>query len=314
MAKEKRNTIFQSTVSMTLIIGTGLVMLSSEISIIRKVSEYSVHIMLAMLGLSLVALFFSKSNIMFSGLACTAALCLFLKDASNDTMKLSAVNKEADLNIAHINLSNIGYGYEEETLQLLLASNLDIISFQELTPDWNQALDASLSEHFPYSKSEVRIDPYGMVIYSKLPFETAKTFYSEEKPNLSVTIQKEDQRFQILSSYLIPALDKKSIQHATNQLKEIATKINNSEHPVIALGDYNMVYWTNEIRAYRTETNLTNSRRDLSQGNLRVPYDHIFFSEDLECTKFYELKSSDLSTYIGIIGSYQIKKEKEKRI
>ena len=60
----------------------------------------------------------------------------------------------------------------------------------------------------------------------------------------------------------------------------------------------------------RAKTNLQNSRRDLVDGNLRVPYDHIFFSNALECTQFKEVK--DVSqNYLGIVGTYQIKDEAE---
>ena len=67
-----------------------------------------------------------------------------------------------------------------------------------------------------------------------------------------------------------------------------------------------MVYWTQEIRDFRSNANLNNSRRDISQSNLRVPYDHIFFSNDLQCVEFSELKSEN-QNYLGITGTYQIK-------
>ena len=72
------------------------------------------------------------------------------------------------------------------------------------------------------------------------------------------------------------------------------------------------MYWTNEIREFRSNTKLTNSRRGLSDGNLRVPYDHIFFSEALECTEFKEMKDEN-QNYIGILGTYQIRKEDENQ-
>ena len=66
-----------------------------------------------------------------------------------------------------------------------------------------------------------------------------------------------------------------------------------------------------KIRGFRAKTNLQNSRRDLVDGNLRVPYDHIFFSNGLECTQFKELKD-EAHNYIGIMGTYQIKKENDE--
>ena len=305
MTQQQKNTILQSTVAMVLIAGTGIVMLSSQVPLIRRISEYSVHIMLGMLGFSLLALLLGKTKIMFAGLACTAALCIFLKDASNNTLKLPQENTEAKLNVAHINLSNITFEFNE-LRNLLIEEKIDLVSFQELTPDWNMVLNDLLQIDFPYSKSEVRIDPYGMALFSRAPFKSIGSFKCMGKPNLKLMIEKDGKEFQVISSYLTPALDQKSIETASTQLTMIAEEIKKSEHPLIALGEFNMVYWTNEIREFRSDTKLTNSRRGLSDGNLRVPYDHIFFSEGLECTEFKEMKDED-QNYIGIMGRYQIR-------
>lgn len=308
MTKKQKNTLFQSTVSAILVVGTGIVMLSSQFPFIRRVSEYSVHIMLGMLAFSMLALWAKRSKIMFAGLACTAALCIFLKDASNNTLKLPQENTEAKLNVAHVNLSNITLPYEGIKM-ILDNENIDLVSFQELTPDWNIILKKLLERDFPHSKSEVRIDPYGMALYSRIPFESFESFKCGDKSNLKSTVEKDGKEFEIISSYLTPALDQKSIEVASAQLNSIAEEIKSSEHPLIALGEYNMVYWTNEIREFRTDTKLTNSRRGLSDGNLRVPYDHIFFSNKLECTEFKEV-FDDAQNYIGIMGTYQIRDEK----
>ncbi len=308
MTKQQKNTIFQSSVAMILIVGTGIVMLSSQVPFIRKVSEYSVHIMLGLLTFSILALWAKRTKIMFAGLACTAALCVFLKDASNTTLKLPEANTKARLNVAHINLSNVTLDYQG-LATLLDTEDIDLVSFQELTPDWDSVLKNKLSSEFPYSKSEVRIDPYGMALYSRLPFERFSSFKCGGKPSLKSTIEKDGKEFEIISSYLTPALDQKSIEVASVQLNSIAKEIKSSQHPLIALGEYNMVYWTNEIREFRRDTKLTNSRRGLADGNLRVPYDHIFFSEKLECTEFKEV-FDEAQNYVGIMGTYQIRDEK----
>jgi len=305
MPKQKNNILLQISVAITLVVGTSIVMSSSQVPLIRRVSEYSVHIMLGMLGFSLLGLFFGKTKILFAGLASTAALCLFLKDASNNTLKLPLENTEAKLNVAHINLSNITFEFKG-LRGLLKEEKIDLVSFQELTPDWNMDLNDLLKIDFPYSESEVRIDPYGMAIYSRLPFKHIEVFRCKDKPNLKSIVEKDGKEFQVVCSYLTPALDQRSIEAASIQLTRIAEEIKKSDLPLIALGEFNMVYWTNEIRAFRSKARLTNSRRGLSDGNLRVPYDHIFFSEELECTEFKEVKDGD-QNYIGIMGTYQLR-------
>lgn len=304
MTERFKNNMLQTILSTILFVGTGVVLLAPQVSVIRKVSEYSVHIMLGMLVFSILSMIFGKTKVMFSSLACTAALCIFLKNASNNTLKLPEENTKPKINVAHINLSNITYEFDA-IREMLDDEDIDIVSFQELTPDW-KFLGSELKDRFPYSISEIRIDPYGLAVYSRLPLVESDTFLCNGIPSMSVVLEKDDMKFQIISSYLTPALDNKSLTEAAKQLGIIGKKVNSSDNPVIALGEYNMVYWTNEIRNFRAETKLQNSRRDLVVGNLRVPYDHIFFSDALECTRFKEMK--DISqNYIGILGTYQIK-------
>lgn len=261
--------------------------------------------MLGLLGLSMLSLVFRKHKVMFTGLACTAAMCIFLINASNSELKLPTSNTKTKVSVAHLNLSNIASDIQKVVNQFK-SDSIDLISFQELTPDWHPLLEELLAKDYPYNSSLVRIDPFGMAVYSKYPFILKDTFMVEEKPGLNVVLKKENCQFDVFSSYLIPALDKMSRLKASNQLTSIASKVNESNLPVIALGEYNMVYWTNEIRTFRTKTDLRNSRRDLVQGNLRVPYDHIFFSGQLECIKFEEIWDEE-QNYVGIQGVYQIK-------
>jgi len=301
--------MLQTILSTILFVGTGIVLLAPQVSLIRKVSEYSVHIMLGMLVFSILSMIFGKTKVMFSGLACTAALCIFLKNASHDTLKFPEENARPKLNVAHINLGNITYEFDA-IKQMLIEEDIDVVSFQELTPGW-KFLGSELKERFPYSISEIRIDPYGLAVFSRMPLIESDTFLCNGIPSMNVVVEKAGMKFQVISSYLTPALDNKSLMVAAQQLEIIGKKVKSSNIPVIALGEYNMVYWTNEIRNFRAETKLQNSRRDLVVGNLRVPYDHIFFSNGLECTQFKEMK--DLSqNYIGILGTYQIK-DVEKR-
>jgi len=299
--------MLETTLSTILFVGTAIVLLAPQVSLIRKVSEYSVHIMLGMLLFSMLAMVLKKPKVMFTGLACTAALCIFLKNASLKTLNYSDVNTETKLNVAHINLGNLAFEIEP-IKNLLRDENIEVVSFQELTPNWDKKLRIELTDEFPYAILEKRVDFYGLAVFSRFPFAGSDIFECDGKPNLNVIVEKEDTKFQVISSYLTPALDNKSLIQASEQLNLIADQVNSSSEPLIALGEYNMVYWANEIRSFRSKTNLQNSRRDLVDGNLRVPYDHIFFSSALECTQFKEVKDHS-ENYLGIVGTYQIKKE-----
>jgi len=242
---------------------------------------------------------------MFTGLACTAILALWLKNASNNNLKLPITNEEAKLKVAHINLSNVDDELDNLT-KIIADEEIDLLSFQELTPDWEPAIQQAVAAVYPYKYSFVRIDPYGMAVYSRFPFEKSDTIQCKGIPSMCLEVKKNGTLFHIVSTYLAPAFDKTGLETASAQLKRISKRVENNKDHLIALGEYNMVYWTQEIRDFRSTNKLENSRRDIAQGNLRVPYDHIFYSQDLQCVQFKEI-ISDSQKYLGILGTYQLK-------
>ena len=304
---KKRNTALQSIGSLLMYGLTASIILSPQIAGLRALSEYSVHVMLGMLMLVIVTMLSDKRRMMLAALACTAALCLWLKNASNHALRLPDSNQEVKLKVAHVNLGNLDEGLSE-LAQIVIGEELDVVSFQELTPDWGDMLRDSLLGLLPYRYQQVRIDPYGMAVYSKHPLQMADTMQCRGIPMLHIAVDKGDARFHLVSSYLTPALDQQSLAMASSQLQRLSREVVQLTDPVIALGEYNMTYWTPEIREFRATTKLENSRRDIAQGNLRVPYDHIFFSENLECVQFNEMKGAS-QKYLGIRGTYQLKSE-----
>ncbi len=299
-------------IALSLCAVTAIIILSPKVPLLRTLNEFSVHIMLIMLVLGMIFMFLNKNRVMFAALACAAALSIWLKNASNDNLKLPIVNEEVKLIVAHVNLSNVDDRFDE-LLGIMTLGKVDVLSFQELTPDWSPYLAEKLNTDYPYHYTNVRIDPYGMGVYSKLPLLHKDTILCGSIPSLCIEMLKNGEKFHLVSSYLTPALDKNSLHKASAQLQRISREVNRMDNHVLALGEYNMTYWTQEIRQFRSDTKLHNSRRDITQGNLRVPYDHIFFSPDLECTAFKEVHGEG-NKYLGIMGIYQIKSGKKSTI
>src|SRR5690606_13270507 len=185
-------------------------------------------------------------------------------------------NGSPTLTISHINLSNVSDEYD--LISLLNEINSDILSFQELTPDWSFIIKKVLSYNYPYSTTLVRIDPYGKGVYSKFPILEIDTIVYDEIQDLSLTVNNGGSTFQILSTYLIPALDQTSKSSCRFQVNSLIDQLQNNPNHRIVLGEYNMVYWASEIRRLRSQTGLLNSRRDIMPASLKVPYDHIFYT------------------------------------
>ena len=139
-----------------------------------------------MLLIGFGALTINYTKVMTISLGACMLMCIFLKNESNDAMVMPIANTEAKLSVAHFNVSNV------QDLDHLINTiddlDVDLLSFQELTPDWNYILQEKLKTQYPYNMSIVRIDPYGMAMYSKENFASMDTFMFDNKPNLQAEL------------------------------------------------------------------------------------------------------------------------------
>ncbi len=301
-----KSSLLQNIIMIALIVIALVPMFSPEIGVLRKSVDFSVQLMLAYLILGLGFLVIGKKRLLFTSFACCGALCLFLKQSSNGNLIFPDATIEEKVTIAHFNTSSATSGYSS-LLDAVLQSEADIVSFQEVTPDWDAFLKNSLKDIYPHSACNVRIDPYGMAIFSKFPINQYDTFHYNEIPHQLVNVPiGEGKNVNIISAHVLPPVGKRLNDRARNHLYEIASEVTLKDEPSIVVGDFNLVYWSNEIRGFRDQASLENSRRDISQNLLNIPYDHIFFSDQLECTNFKDLSDS-ISNHLGIVGTYQFK-------
>jgi len=239
---------------------------------------------------------------MFIGMMATAFIAFFLKVSSNDHLVLPQKNRLPKLKVAHFNLSS--FNKEEINIdELFKRINADVISFQEFTPDWEVPLGSALKFNLPHSYKMTRVDPFGMAIFSTKSI-SVKTFNYQKFPNLVVTIDNELGGIDIISSY-IPSVYPDPNSKREDHLELLINTVNSLENPVIALGDYNEVYWNKELTRFTNKTKLNNSRRSTALSYFK-PYDHIFFSNELECVQFDEIYDQE-QNHLGIVGTYQLK-------
>lgn len=278
-----------------------LILAGPEIIFIKQISEYTIHIMLFLFIMGFVFLIFNKPRLMFMSYASCAALCVFIKNESNGDLISPRENKTEKLLVSHINLSNVND--IKNLIKELKRNEPDLISFQEFTPDWQSALD-TLKIEYPYSFKAVRIDPFGKAIFSKFPIEIKDTLNQNIAFDLAFVLSKTQYRFNIVSLYLTPSLDKNSLANSKLQMKNISKYVNDQNIKVIVLGEFNTVYWSEEIRAFREATNLNNSRKDVIPANLKIPYDQIFYSKDLQCVNVKDFIINK-GERVGLISMFQ---------
>ncbi len=286
-----------------IVIVTLLSIITPDISIFKQFSEYSVLIMFTLLSIGLIALSFSYSKLMYISFLCTGALALFLKDASNTELRYPEENNLACVRIAHFNLSNVDHDFKD-VIGFISEKNPDIVTFQEYTPEWSNILNNKMKELYHFSRKEVRIDPFGMAVYSKQKLENPKIIKYNGVPNLIFQTKLNNKNIEMVLSYILPPVLNYG-NHTTRQhLDFIGEAISNNSLPTILVGDFNMVYWSSEIRDFRKKYNLNNSRKNSTSFGLSVPYDHMFYTNELECASLEELVNSN-GEHIGISGVFQ---------
>ncbi|MDA9773585.1 endonuclease/exonuclease/phosphatase family protein [Saprospiraceae bacterium] len=270
----------------------------------KEFQAQAVWIMLSFLCIGLLAYLFNAKRIIFSSFACCALLCVFLKSASNSALKNPELNNEIKVSVAHVNVTSAEESYKALTDDLL-ARDIDIISLQEVKPDWSRVLKSALVKTHPYSIENVRIDPFGMAIFSKFPILEVDTIFVENVPFLAAKVKlPEGKEVTIVNTMIQPNINTNLDQVQEKQLNFVRDYLVKNSGTELVVGDFNMVYWSNRIREFREGTKLMNSRRDVSQSVLSVPYDHIFHSEDLECISFRDMIDSS-GHRIGICAKLQ---------
>jgi len=303
MAQKLKNSLSYSIMIISWAI-TILIVSGYNIQSLNIVQEAAVWVLFLFLAIGVIGFILNSSKLILNSFACAAVLCVYLKSASNSALQMPVVNDSTQFSIAHINLSSVESGYGE-FVEELKTRDLDIISFQEVKPDWAGVLKQSLTELMPHYIENVRIDLFGMSIFSRYPIVFKDTVLIDNIPFLSAGIELEKEKTISVNNPLItPSINSTMDKTQEVQMEKAAAHLESMSGTKVVLGDFNMVYWSSRIRDFREETGLMNSRRDISQSVLSIPYDHIFYSNDLECTKFIDLiDSTDIR--LGIQADFQ---------
>lgn len=295
-------------VSAMIVVGALLCVFTPNYYLFKMGSTFAIQIMLGYLVGGLIFLYFKQPWLTFTSFACCAGLCMFLKFSTNAEMNTPVVTSEEIINIGHFNLSSSNND-QEEVIATILNSGADLISIQELTPDWLPLLEEGLGKTYKYSSAIVRMDPFGIAIFSKKPITHLDTFYYEDIPNLAgtITCDYSNDAFHFIAAHTTPPLYKTAHAHMQNHLNVIARYIDKINLPVITMGDFYAPPWCREIQDLKNAAGLHDSRRTAKLEINQLfdnPVDYILHSSQLNCIDFKSI-SNKSAEHIGIQGAYQ---------
>lgn len=304
--------LLRLTYLVLLLLVLSACILPFESALTHAVSEYTVIYMIGLLFSGLIFFILNQRHLMLWSMISCAVLCIYLKDASNNSLLLPKTHKGPKMTVMHINVSSAERQYEQ-VFDLIESNQADIVTVQECTPDWHQYFSQTLNKIYPHRAIISKPISFGSAVYSRFPIDDIDTITVGRIPNLSVVVRANNStEVHIVNTYLKSDNSTSSKRSSKDQLIAFTHHINQKSKPIINLGDFNMTYWSREILNYRLKSGLENSRRGVNVTRLEVPYDHIFFSKDLECIELKDLNVAN-NIHIGLLGTFQLRTMPEKK-
>lgn len=297
-----------------------LLMVITLLIIIQPSEQYriftnnAVEITLGILGFGILCLLLQWHRLMFVSYACVGILSLFLKSSTNPAPVYATPIGNEDMVVVHVNTSSYDGGTYEDLTDLLLSTNADLISIQEINPISDAIFKEKLSDTFPYISTISSIGFNGLGVFSRQPFINVDTFNHGDIPNLTGLIEpkvKDDKPIRFISTYTNPTFGTdKAYEELKDHFDAIIEMVQDSSGAKLAFGTYNTVAWSSEMKYFTGELGLQNSRRSVSPFS-GTSFEHIFHSRDMECVDFGGLYDT-LGTKIGLkVKLQQIKASTE---
>ena len=286
-----------------------LTLFPADLPLIRGLGDHAVSLILILVLLGLFFLMINRTRLLFACFAGAAILALFLKNFSNLKLNFDNEDHTPGLIVSNYNLINIQSDYEA-FIGWLSLSESQILSFQEVDPGWNRLLKKALKSQYPYVAELTRIDGFGKMLLSRVPFGSIDTFYFQQIPNLHIRLDWDNTAFHLVSTQIVPPYRTYMGLSSREHLEMVGAYIQKLDGPVILAGEFNQVYWSKELRNLVESTHLQNSRQFIAPLNAKVPHEHIFYTRDLECIEVSELYDPG-DAHIGLRASFRTNKNQQ---
>ena len=174
-------------------------------------------------------------------------------------------------------------------LEWLASRPVDVVVLQEVTAQWQQALDATVT-NYPHRTMQPREDPYGIGVLSRWPIEDLESvdFAKDGLPSLVATLAVSGRRLQVIALHthwpVVPGL----FLARNEGLRLAAARARDSTLPVVLAGDLNLTPYAPAFGRLERDSGL----RDALAGRqwrptwlagfwpLALPIDHVLVPED----------------------------------
>ena len=276
--------------------------LNSKIFFLDILSNLSFQILIGGVILIFILLFLKR---FLATIICIIFCAVYSFDILSTCNKCNAVlkDKSQNKNIIKLMIFNISYNNPTENFEniksLILSEKIDILQFQEVSPQMNEKI-RSLKSIFPYSTGlDKPLDLFDSLILSKYPLLNTEI---GQHHLVQTNFILNEKKISILGMHLFPGGTQVNLNYAlqqTNYLKEVVNNINTN---LILLGDLNMTSsskrFTNFLKdtnlyTYSSFKNITSTWPAFLPNYLGIQIDHVLF------TKNFRLISKKIANNFG---------------
>ncbi|AWX43269.1 hypothetical protein HME9304_00256 [Flagellimonas maritima] len=184
--------------------------------------------------------------------------------------------------------------------------NADVVLYTETNSKWTESLNEYLNKEYRYTVQVPQENTYGMLLYSKFELEQSTIEYLVEDTIPSIhtrLILPSDKTIQLYAIHPAPPtpIHNPSSLDRDAELMKVGRLSKNSEFPVIVMGDFNDVAWSETTSLFQSYSGLLDLRKGRGLFNtynakywfMRWPLDHVFVSPD------FRVLEVDLGSNIG---------------
>lgn len=161
-----------------------------------------------------------------------------------------AVHEDGDarkLRVAQLNVwqSNDAHA---DIVATIRRSGADVVSVQEVSPEWAEALRDGLADQYPYQLLRPRTDCYGIALLSRRPLLRPHVLPVAGNVFLEADVEVGEDKVHVIAAHATSPTGLADFHRRNEQLLRLAELVRSMDGTVLLLGDLNTVHWDDTYR------------------------------------------------------------------
>jgi len=160
-----------------------------------------------------------------------------------------------DLRIAHLNVLQPNARHAD-VLMAIRHADADLVSVQEVSPQWAAALRTGLGDEYSYQLVTPRTNCYGIALFSRLPLRKAQVIVLAGAPFIEAEVEADGGRVRVFIAHATSPGSPGQFFRRNAQLGALAERIADGALPTVLIGDLNTVHWDDAYRRLCADSGL----------------------------------------------------------